>query len=630
MREITKLNSSQNHSYIAGLDGLRALAISFIAAYHFSFGWASGGFLGVDIFFVLSGYLMTAKILQLQENQLDISLHKLWTGRIQRLLPAVYTVIAATVVWVILLNRELLKTLLRDAAASIFYMTNWWFVFHKLSYFDSFGIPSPLKHLWFLAVQEQFFFIWSFALIIGLKYFKKREMISVIVFIIALCSALLMGIMYNPDLDPSRIYYGTDTRSFELLIGSCLAIVLPMQKPLSKKMTTFKRNAIGITGIIALAVFIVSAILVDEFQSFLYRGEMLLLSFNIALLIACICQPNCLIGDILSLKPLRWIGTRSYGIYLWHYPIIVLTTPIYEIGNPAYWRVGVQLVIICIVAELTYRFIETPIRKLGLSEYYRRYLSFNIFKWRQLTLIKRISAVTAAFFVLVLFIDITAMIMSENKVEKAENYPTEIIVTGTRKSALNEAYMMTSSKKFTSHFNVKYEKIYIEEYKRSSDDNNETYNEILAIGDSIMLDIAKNLKEKYSNITINGKVSRQMSDAIKLAPTYKEFNDEDKAVIIELGTNGYITDKQIDSLLNYFSNAQVYLVNTRVPRSWEKKVNILLMDKAEERENVTLIDWYSTAIKHPEYFGHDGVHLKTSGSEALTNLISEALNAKHD
>lgn len=599
--------------------------------------------MGVDVFFVLAGYLMTAKILKLQESGINIDLLKLWSGRVRRLLPTAYIMIGVTVIWVILLKQDLIRTLWGDAVSSAFYMTNWWFIFHKLSYFDSFGIPSPLKHLWFLGVQEQFYFVWSIVLIAVPRYFNKRGAIKAVAFVGIILSSALMGIMYNPDMDPSRIYYGTDTRAFELLIGSCLAVVLPVQKYVSQEISASKRNIINITSVISFAAFILSAIYIDEFQSFLYRGGMLLLDINAVLLIVCISNPNSFMGKILSLKPLRWIGTRSFQIYLWHYPIIVLSTPIYEIGNPNYWRIGLQLAIICITAELAFRFLEMPMRKLGLREYYRRYLKFNKLKLGRLASIKRISAVMAASLVLVFAFDALEIVSIGKNVENAElnlmetnaadagytaSYKDSVLV-------LPEKKMSRTIKRHPASFNEKCAIILAEEYRPSYYENyesdyttNEMYKGILAIGDSIMLDIAENLKEKYKNITINGKVARQMSDAIKLAPAYAEFNDGDKAVIIELGTNGYITDKQIDTLLDSFSKAHVYLVNTRVPRSWEKKVNKILKEKAEERGNVILINWYAQAIEHPEYFGHDGVHLMTSGSKALTNLISEALSTR--
>jgi peptidoglycan/LPS O-acetylase OafA/YrhL len=638
------LNNAQNNVYIAGLDGLRAMAMIFIVAYHFYFRWAGGGFLGVDIFFVLSGYLITCKMLVLQGDESGLSLQKFWSGRISRLLPAAYVMILTTVVWVILFNKELLATLKGDALASVFYSTNWWFIFHKLSYFDSFGTPSPLKHLWFLAVQEQFFFIWTFMLMLGLKSIKNRKKFTGLAFMLALCSALLMGIMYNPEGDPSRIYYGTDTRSFELLIGCWLAMVLPMKRFSPRKISIKQRNRLNTTSIISLAVFILSAIFIDEYNTFLYRGGIFLFSLNTAVLIVCVCHPSSILGHILSCKPLRWIGTRSYGIYLWHYPIMVLSTPVYEIGNPVYWRVILQLTITCISTELTYRFIEEPIRKLGLQGFCRKYLSYSIFKWDRLTLAKRFSAIIAVLAIVVLANGITTIAKNEIIVEKVELYSNNTILSSTKpvfstkdtgasfpemnsKISDEKNEVITMERDEAGNSKEKPANIQIKD-ETSSPPINNNYNKILAIGDSIMMDIGPSLDEKYINITVDGKISRQMVDAVKLAPVYSEFNSTDIAVIIQLGTNGYFTNRQIDSLLDSFSKAHIYLVNTRVPRLWEKKVNKVLKEKADERENVTLVDWYSTAVKHPEYFAGDGVHLMPTGAEALIGLICEAINSK--
>jgi peptidoglycan/LPS O-acetylase OafA/YrhL len=638
--EICILNNAHNHRYVYGLDGVRALAILFIVTYHFSFSLARGGFLGVDIFFVLSSYLITCKILEEKEHELTFNLKKFWIGRIRRLLPVAYIVIIATGLWVILFKMELLTTLWGDSISSVFLTTNWWFIFHKLSYFDSFGTPSPLKHLWYLAVQEQFFLIWPILLTLGLRYLKKTWKFFVIVLILALCSLLLMCIMYNPETDPSRIYYGTDTRSFELLIGGLLAIVFPVKKLSSKTITNSQSITLNVLSIVTLTIFVSCAIFMDEFQAFLYRGGLFLFGLNTSLLILCVCHPRCFINNILSWKPLRWIGTRAYGIYLWHYPIMVLSTPIYEIGNPVFWHVGLQLTITCIIAEFTYVFIEMPIRKLGLKGFCREYMAFNIFKWGRLTLIKKFSAVIVMAVFVVIAIGINNLGKNKGKAEMIEAYPTEVLVSST--VVTDKAVEPSSIGKITANSEgIKVvnspEKVTIspevkgETNSRQKDTNptvvSNSYTEILAVGDSIMLDIAPYLKKKYTNITIDGKVSRQMADALKLAPSYGKFNKADKAVIIELGTNGYFTDKQINSLLDYFSKAHIYLINTRVPRKWEKTVNEILESKAKEKENVELVDWYSTAIKHPEYFGRDGVHLKSVGSQALTNLISEAVNS---
>lgn len=622
------MNNTYSSGYINGLDGLRALAISSVVAYHFGFSWAGGGFLGVDIFLVLSGYLITSKLLKEWENGQAFDLPRFWNGRAKRLLPAAYSMIMASGLWVILYKRDMLAKIWGDFISSIFYSTNWWFIFHKLSYFDSFGAPSPLKHLWYLAVQEQFFILWPIVFILGLRCFKKRGIFSVVVLILAISSALLMGILYNPDADPSRVYYGTDTRAFELLLGSLLAMLLPVERLLKIKVSTWQRNVLNITGVITLGAFIFCAVFVNEYDPFLYRGGMFLICLNTVLLIACVSYQGSFLGRILSWRPLGWIGTRSFGIYLWHYPIMVLSTPVYEIGNPVYWHVIIQLIVSCIAAELSYRFIETPVRKLGVKGFYREYLSFNIFKWGQLTLGNKVSAVIAVSVVTVLAIGANGMAKSEKVSVKKEAQQTEVKISSTEPAVPDKA----AKDNFA-------EKAEAEPVKDTAADNakkNETnsavekisYKKILAIGDSIMVDIAPCLGKEYNNITIDGKVGRNMSAAAKLASSYSGFNSPDNAVILEIGTNGGITDAQIDFFLRTFEKANVYLVNTRVPRSWEKADNKILKEKADEREKVILIDWYSEAIKHPEYFGKDGVHLTSSGSKALTRLIKEGLNTK--
>ncbi|WP_246483887.1 acyltransferase family protein [Heyndrickxia vini] len=665
---------TQKHRYIPGLDGLRAFAVLSVMAYHFNFSWASGGFLGVDIFFVLSGYLITSIALPAQGNQLDLNLRDFWVKRIRRLLPAAFTMIITTFVWVVLFNRELLNTVRGDAISSIFYTSNWWFIFHKLSYFDSFGSPSPLKNLWSLAIEEQFYILWPIVLIAGFHVFKKRSSFSILVFVGVISSAILMGLLYQPGDDPSRVYYGTDTRSFELFIGCLLAFLWPMKRLSTKNLPIKFQNILNMTSFITLGILVLSVVFLDEYQSFLYRGGMLLICLNTAILIACICHPSSFLGKLFSWKPLHWIGTRSYGIYLWHYPVIVLGTPVQEIGNPVYWHVGLQIVITLIIAELSYCYIEVPIRKRGLRPFLQQYLSFNIFKWKSAPNVKKISTVLSVFLLLVFTAGITGMAESNNE-KKELDTPTEIKLNNETKAdesshseIISEENKGSSRKdqhtlkknnkeegkddindnrndelevtqKVEDKVEKKEEKIKVQKADKnkvtSLNDKKEektlattkSYKKVLAIGDSVMLDIAINLHKKFPAITIDGKVGRQMSQAIQLVPTYANFNQPENAIIIELGTNGFFTNDQLDSLLHSFSKAQVFLVNTRVPRQWESKVNTALANKAQENDHITLVDWHAEAINHPEYFTHDGVHLEPKGIEALTSLIDKTIKA---
>jgi peptidoglycan/LPS O-acetylase OafA/YrhL len=612
-----------NHRYIHGLDGLRALAVLFVIAYHFNFSWARGGFLGVNIFFVLSGYLITSIMLPAQGQRFTINLRDFWIGRMKRLLPAAYVMILLTIIWVTLFNRELLHTVRGDAISSIFYTSNWWFIFHEVSYFDSFGSPSPLKNLWSLAIEEQFYIIWPIVLAIGLYIFNKQSKFAIYVFSGAICSAMLMSLLYEPGTDPSRAYYGTDTRSFELLIGCWLALVWPMKRLSSKKLSVKLHNTLNLTSIISLVIFIFCVLFVDEYQVFLYRGGMFLICMNAAILIACVCHPASLLGKLLAWKPLCWIGTRSYGIYLWHYPVIVLSTPVYEIGNPAYWRVGLQLAVTFIIAELSYRVIEMPIRKHGFRSFFRRYFVINRIKWRSFSFGRKIVTGLTPLVLLVFIAGITGMVKGEEQKDVMVSYPDKVKISGEAPSSIKNT---DTNKESTEHPSPGTEQNKETPQKEKSDiPLNQPYTGILAIGDSVMIDIAPNLQKLFPDITIDAKIGRQVSQTIKLAPGYADFNHPDKAVIIQLGTNGYFTNHQMDTLLSAFSQAHIYLVNTRVPRSWEGKVNQALYKKSQEYENVTLIDWHSEAIDHPEYFAADGVHLLPKGIETLTDLINQSI-----
>ncbi|CAM4016755.1 acyltransferase family protein [Mesobacillus zeae] len=629
--------------YIAGLDGLRALAVLSVIAYHFNFSWASGGFLGVDIFFVLSGYLITSLILPDHDHPFEFSLKKFWIGRIRRLLPAAYVMIMSTFVWVVLFHRELLTTVRGDTIASIFYGSNWWFIFHKLSYFDSMGSPSPIKNLWSLAIEEQFYLVWPLVVLAGLHILKKRSRFSTFVLAGAFCSALLMAVLYEPGSDPSRVYYGTDTRSFELLIGCWLALVWPMKRLSTKKVSANLKNKLNITSAISFGIFILCVVFVDEYQTFLYWGGMLLVCLNAAVLIACVCHPSSSLGQLLSWKPLRWIGTRSYGIYLWHYPVIVLGTPVYEIGQPVYWRVALQLIITFGIAEISYRFIEMPIRKHGLLPFLRQL--HPSLKWSSASFTRRAATVSLTMVLLVFTAGITGVVKGEGN--GREESPTIIKINNSEKPAAREGSGKDAPEKQGIHPAEKEKQDKKPEQKQESNMEQKSESnlevsesekeeaapppekimnkEILAIGDSVMLDAAPSLLKRFPNITIDAKVGRQVSQAIQLAPSYAAFNHPDKAVIIQLGTNGFFTEDQIDTLLDSFSNADIYLVNARVPRPWERKVNESLKEIAKEHEHITLVDWHGTGINHPEYFGSDGVHLGHKGAEALTDLITQTI-----
>lgn len=366
----------RNQRYIPGLDGLRAIAVLAVIAYHLDFKWAAGGLLGVGVFFTLSGYLITDLLLaQLANGRIHLS--AFWLARARRLLPALFAMLIVVTAWVTVLGPHQPPEFKSAVGTAVLYVNNWWLVFHDVSYFQAFEAPGPLNHLWSLSVEEQFYILWPFLLVLGVASIPElrsptgtRVRLAGAALGLALASALLMAVLYQPGPDPSRVYYGTDTRAFELLLGAALAAVWPSRR-LRSNITPGARRTIDRAGAIGLTVLVLMLCSLDELAPFLYRGGFLLLSLATVLVLAAVVHPASRLGPALGCRPLRWIGVRSYGIYLWHFPVIILTTPAGAHGfNPA--RAFLQMAAVVGIAALSWRFIENPIRQGALGSLWSR------------------------------------------------------------------------------------------------------------------------------------------------------------------------------------------------------------------------------------------------------------------
>ncbi len=367
-----------------GLDGLRAIAVIGVVLYHLKFGWAEGGLLGVGVFFTLSGYLITDILLN-QVNRGGIRLKSFWLARARRLLPALFVMLIVVMAWVTLIGPHQPADFRAAALSAAAYFNNWWLIFHHVSYFERFAPPSPLNHLWTLSVEEQFYILWPFLLMLGLRFVPElknatgvRPRLAGVTLIAALCSGVLMAVLYHPSLDPSRVYYGTDTRALELLIGAALAMVWPSRR-LHARITPQARRTIEATGVVGLAVIALMFWRTSEFSPFLYRGGFALLGLGSVLAVASLTHPASRLGPIVGCKPMRWIGERSYGIYLWTLPIVVLTSPQASHG-PSVVRAILQVAAILTVAELSWRYIENPIRHGALG---RLWTQWKAGGWRR-------------------------------------------------------------------------------------------------------------------------------------------------------------------------------------------------------------------------------------------------------
>lgn len=423
--------------YMPGLDGLRALAVFAVIAYHLNLTWMPGGLLGVSLFFVLSGYLITGILLKQWELSGGIDLKDFWLRRARRLLPAVFVMLAGVMSWVMLWAPERLAALKQEALAALFYTSNWYLIFHQVSYFESFGPPSPLGHLWSLAVEEQFYLFWPLLLVIGLRCCQQRKWIIGGTMAVALTSAAAMALIYIPGHDPSRVYYGTDTRAFALLVGAVLAMVWPSWK-MNADLTGKKRLALDLAGSLGLLVILLMIGTTDQYQPSLYQGGLLLYSVAAAGLVAALAHPASYLGRIFGWGPLRWLGECSYGIYLWHYPVIILTNPVVNTEglnlSRTLWQIGVSI----ILAALSRYLIEEPIR-YGRRKYLRRRRS-NLKWWqRPLAPITKISLSTLLMFLL-LFVTLNGgMHISEKALAKSQVSQDPVQTAGQEESTARGA-----------------------------------------------------------------------------------------------------------------------------------------------------------------------------------------------
>ncbi|TCP22347.1 peptidoglycan-N-acetylmuramate O-acetyltransferase [Scopulibacillus darangshiensis] len=598
-----------NARYMGGLDGLRALAVLAVIAYHLNLRWAPGGFLGVVVFFVLSGYLITDQLVAKWDQRGRMDFRDFWLRRARRLLPAMLILLIAVVAWTTFFDHNLLAKLRGDVVAALLYISNWWFIFHNVSYFDKFGLPSPLNNLWSLAVEEQFYLIWPLLLYLGLRFVKQRGLLILLTILIAIDSALLMAVLYEPGADPSRVYYGTDTRMFSLLIGAALALVWPSRK-LSKKVPRQARVILDLTGTAGLIAVLYMVWKTNQFDPSLYRGGMVVISIATAVLVAVLAHPVSYLAKMFSWKPLRWIGVRSYGIYLWHYPVIVLTTPAVNTGGTDILRCTLQIAASIGLAALSWRYIEDPIRHGAIKKLWTQLRSHG-WRWSRLSIISRI-AIGCAF----LIFGISCVGMAAPSPDKPEHAKVTSVNT-TDKPASTDEKKPPKPKKNTGKKQEGQQKPAPVEQEQS----------VTAIGDSVLIDAAPYLENQLPGIVISAHIGRQMSEGEAVVDRLKSKGKLGDCVIIELGTNGPFTETQLKSLVNSIGrDRQIVLVNTRVSRPWENAVNAALQKAASDFANIKLVNWYEASAGKNSYFAPDGVHLNPEGAEQYASLVANVVN----
>lgn len=579
------MKNNQHLKYMPGLDGLRAFAVIAIIIFHLNPNWLPGGFLGVDTFFIISGFLITTILLREYKKNGRINLKSFWLKRFKRLFPAVFFMILVVFNFVLIFIPELLEQLKSDIIAALFYVSNWWYIFDEVDYFASFN-PRPLEHLWSLAIEEQFYIFFPLVMMVMLSL-KSKKVPFIYFSVLALCSGLWMVLLYHPSVQISRLYFGTDTRLQTIILGVLLAFIWPVDrlKVNPGRLIVFLISLFGICGLVTLFYLFFK---VSETSSFLYQGGFFIIGLITLVIIASSVHPNSLLMRFLSLNILTTIGRYSYSLYLWHYPVIVLTNHFFVKGQIPLHAYIIEVILTIVFAIFSFKYVETPFRQEGLK-YFFKLQSFA-----------RVASI-------VLLLSLTG-------------YSAYQFVTYT--APKDKTIHMT-----TTHSTVPNPKqLNPVQINDTSEPTVHNYLAPLFIGDSVLVDIYPDLKVHFPNGTIDGEVGRSIYKAIPLADQYTMFNTSDSIVVLGVGTNGDFEENHLNNLLDKFNKAQVYLITTRVPLQYEKHVNTLMYNTANKRNNVHIIDWYEVSKGHPEYFAPDGIHLEYAGIQAMNQLINSELS----
>ena len=607
--------------YITGLDGIRAIAVIMVLAYHLKLALFKSGFLGVTVFFVLSGYLITGILISEVEEEGTIDLKNFWLRRIRRLVPAVMSMAVVIIFVSAVVNRIIFTKGCKDFLASVLGFNNWWQIFNKISYFEAAGVPSPFTHCWSLAIETQFYLIYPLILLGIYKLAKSRGegqakrglLFAGVTLLLALISVILMIVLFDPQQDASRVYYGTDTRAFSLLFGALLAILWEYRMVPRKLSASVNM----VLGSLSFAVLLVMTIAINGSSNFWYRGGQFIGTILTVLVIYTVSGRKTWLIRFLSNPVLKWIGDRSYSIYLWHYPIILLISK----GIKASWWITlIEIVLSVVLAELSYRFIETPIRHGIIGEYLnilRSRPKSRQEKKRQIQVARRSLKVMAGTFALTVSL-ILCMIFVPKK--------NALDTLQKREAKAKETGKMTEEQLAKQKANGSESEDTICTADLTDDEIMEGLN-LLLIGDSIAVDVTDDFYKIFPNSVSDTKIGRITSLGKQVLDSYiDEKKWEGEGVIFASLSNSPINGELEDIREKIGKDMPLFLTTVRIPHdTFEEESNSKIKKFVEENDHTYLIDWYAASEGHDEYFDADDTHLLSAGAKAYAKCIKEAV-----
>jgi peptidoglycan/LPS O-acetylase OafA/YrhL len=572
--------------YIPAIDGLRALAVIAVMFYHLGFSWIPGGFLGVDLFFVISGYVITRLLLDSIEQSGGLDLRGFYLARARRLLPALLFTVITTTIAIGIWAPDTIKRFVTDMPFALTGTMNWWLVAREQDYFESIGRPPLLQHTWSLAVEAQFYLVWPLILYFILKKLGKNRIPFAALLIAAASGITLLIVSLSLDAsnssDVSHIYFGTDTHSIGLFLGAALAVSWIPQN-FTTTLTKQAQNFIDGVGVFGFIGILATFLFIDESDPTLYKIAFPLAAIFGAAIIMSVVHPASRFAPILENPVLLWIGQRSYAIYLWHWIIFQVTRPTVDLAGQTWALYSLRILIVFALADISLRYVEIPIRR-GALKYWLKGLKYRTKKERS-----RQTRFFISIFVLVLALS--------------------SVVSVRAISIGNE------------------QRVAIEESLNSSEVSapNPSAEGIWLTGDSVILGIRTSLNEVTPVSLINARIGRQAPELLDVMKRDIAQAGE-SPVIFNLGNNGLLQEEVVREIFELVkSQSPIIVVNTAVPRPWRDSNNSLVKQIASQYSNVRVIDWNSISAGHPEYFAPDGVHLVPAGVEAYVSEIKKYL-----
>ena len=581
----TDIKKSTRH--ISSIDGLRAIAVTAVLLYHLGISWIPGGFLGVDLFFVISGYVITRLILDSINQSSALDLRAFYAARLRRIYPGFLFMVISTIIFIGVWAPEAIKRFLSDLPYALSGTLNWALVARHQDYFETIGRPPLLQHTWSLAVELQFYLVWPIILLTVLKYFGKKNIarIALIIAIISGTTLFLVSLQLDQanSAQVSHIYFGTDTHSLGLFLGSALAVSWIPQN-LSANITRRAQDVIDGIGVVGLLGLISTFLFIDESNASLYRIAFPLAGIFGCLVIISLVHPASRFAPIISSPPFRWIGQRSYGIYIWHWVIFQVTRPSVDLSGETWALYLARVLLVLALADISLRWVEIPFRQGHVQTWFRgmKYRSPKERVRQQISVLVSIIAVLAV--------------------------TTSISVSAINKS--NQISQVVNEE--------------LTDKEESPVDLGSTTG-LWVTGDSVILGIRSKLENKEHISLVNARVGRQAPELLAVMRV-DQSSVPSSPVIFNLGNNNALSEQTVVEIFEVIKNQpQIIVVNTAVPRPWRDSNNAIISKVASNYANVKLVDWDRISKDRPELFAPDGVHLSPAGSDVYVDLVLSVL-----